>query len=287
LGGVAASELGVTVATLVAGKIPAAQLPSYVDDVLEFDNLAAFPATGEAGKIYIAKDTNAQYRWTGSQYTGLVASPGTSDAVVEGSTNLYYTPARVRGTTLAGINFTNSAVVAGDTVLTAFGKLQAQINNFVPGFADVPLDTNLYARKGDRTWTVINPVAAPASITDGKNYTYKNGQWIEFNRYDLSIQTLAATGSVDPLVTGTLLITNTGATAKTITIGDGPKAPARAQTLVVKVNGAAGAITFAPTGATPLVWNSGSPPSLTGSRTLLTFFWDGVEWVGASGAVVP
>lgn len=50
------------------GKVPAAQLPSYVDDVLEFSTKAQFPQTGETGKIYVAKDTNLTYRWTGTQY---------------------------------------------------------------------------------------------------------------------------------------------------------------------------------------------------------------------------
>ena len=56
------------------GKVPAAQLPSYVDDVLEYDNRAAFPETGEAGKIYVAKDTNLTYRWSGTQYVEISAS---------------------------------------------------------------------------------------------------------------------------------------------------------------------------------------------------------------------
>lgn len=50
------------------GKVPAAQLPSYVDDVLEYSTKAQFPQTGETGKIYVAKDTNLTYRWTGTQY---------------------------------------------------------------------------------------------------------------------------------------------------------------------------------------------------------------------------
>lgn len=61
-------------ANLVAGKIPASELPSYVDDVLEFANLAAFPATGETGKIYLALDTNLTYRWSGSTYVDLNSS---------------------------------------------------------------------------------------------------------------------------------------------------------------------------------------------------------------------
>jgi hypothetical protein len=55
-------------ADLVSGKVPASQLPSYVDDVLEFANLAALPTTGETGKIYITLDTNKIYRWSGSTY---------------------------------------------------------------------------------------------------------------------------------------------------------------------------------------------------------------------------
>lgn len=55
-------------ADLVNGLVPASQLPSYVDDVLEYANLAAFPAEGETGKIYVALDNNLTYRWTGTVY---------------------------------------------------------------------------------------------------------------------------------------------------------------------------------------------------------------------------
>jgi len=71
------SEMGVAngVATLGAdGKVPSTQLPSYVDDVLEFTNKAAFPATGETGKIYVALDTNLTYRWSGSTYVEISVS---------------------------------------------------------------------------------------------------------------------------------------------------------------------------------------------------------------------
>ena len=60
------------VATLdSAGIIPANQLPSYVDDVLEFATLANFPSVGEAGKIYIAIETSKTYRWTGTVYVAI------------------------------------------------------------------------------------------------------------------------------------------------------------------------------------------------------------------------
>lgn len=56
------------------GRVPSSQLPSYVDDVLEFTNRTAFPQTGEDGKIYLAKDTNKIYRWGGSAYVEITSS---------------------------------------------------------------------------------------------------------------------------------------------------------------------------------------------------------------------
>jgi hypothetical protein len=55
-------------ADLVDGKVPASQLPSYVDDIVEVANFAALPATGETGKIYLTLDNNKIYRWSGSVY---------------------------------------------------------------------------------------------------------------------------------------------------------------------------------------------------------------------------
>lgn len=132
------TERGVSggVATLDQfARIPASQLPSYVDDVLEYLTTAEFPATGETGKIYIAinqgtaANPTRQYRWTGSVYAEINPSPGTTDALAEGSTNLYFTAARVRGTVLTGLSLASSAAVAAtDTVLAAFGKIQARLN---------------------------------------------------------------------------------------------------------------------------------------------------------------
>ena len=56
------------------GKVPSSQLPSYVDDVLEYSSTSAFPQTGETGKIYIATDTNKSYRWSGSTYVEISSS---------------------------------------------------------------------------------------------------------------------------------------------------------------------------------------------------------------------
>ena len=71
------SEMGVAngVATLDAnGLVPSSQLPSYVDDVLEYSSLTSFPTQGETGKIYIATDTNLTYRWSGTAYVEISKS---------------------------------------------------------------------------------------------------------------------------------------------------------------------------------------------------------------------
>ena len=94
--------------------VPSNQLPSYVDDVLEFANLAAFPVTGESGKIYVALDTNKTYRWSGSTYiyitsgavdsvngqTGIVVidtiTPAQSSAIANNTLKVGYTDALVK-----------------------------------------------------------------------------------------------------------------------------------------------------------------------------------------------
>lgn len=66
-----------------SGKIPSEQLPSYVDDIIEYDEIDDFPIIGEQGKIYIDKQTGFSYRWTGSQYVR-VPSCDITDVEVDG-----------------------------------------------------------------------------------------------------------------------------------------------------------------------------------------------------------
>jgi len=95
------SALGTSVATLVGGIIPSVQLPGYVDDVIEVADFDALPVIGETGKIYVTLGStatvgaNLQFRWSGSAYVQIVASPGSTDGVPEGAVNLYHTAARV------------------------------------------------------------------------------------------------------------------------------------------------------------------------------------------------
>jgi hypothetical protein len=120
-----------TKADLVDGKIPSSQLPSYVDDILEYTNLAGFPATGSSGLIYVAQDTNKIYRWSGSAYTEISPSPGSTDSVAEGSTNLYFTNARARAAiseTVTGLDYDNSTGVFSTTAGYSIPTTASQTN---------------------------------------------------------------------------------------------------------------------------------------------------------------
>ena len=71
------------------GKVLTSQLPSYVDDVLEYASLSQFPAQGETGKIYVALDTNLTYRWGGTEYVEISQSLALGETTA--SSPLYFT----------------------------------------------------------------------------------------------------------------------------------------------------------------------------------------------------
>ena len=118
------SDMGVAtgVATLDEnGIVPSSQLPSFVDDVLEFDLKDNFPTTGEPGKIYIAKDSNRTYRWDENQYRELSVSL----ALGETSTTAYAGDkgkdisdklAKVRSTQLSHIKDTDTFSATAEKV---------------------------------------------------------------------------------------------------------------------------------------------------------------------------
>lgn len=154
-------------ADLVDGKVPASQLPSFVDDVLEgtyinpttFNDLNNQPYVPESGKIYVDTTSNKTYRWSGMLYvvisSGGVALGETSETAYRGDrgkaaydhsqsqgnphnsttsditegTRLYFTEPRVRSTVLTGLVLQNAPVTETDDIVTAHGKFQGQLNN--------------------------------------------------------------------------------------------------------------------------------------------------------------
>lgn len=222
------------------GLIPSGQLPSYVDDVMEYTNLAGFPATGESGKIYVAQDTNKTYRWSGSVYVEISASPGTTDDVVEGATNLYFTTARasaaapvksVAGRTGA-VTLTKADVLLGNVDNTAdSAKLVASAAKLTTartingvsfdGTANITVaDSTAVHLTGDesiggnKTFTA-RPTIQPASgsagvfLKNAANYVYEfgnnasNGFYITDNNTSRSVLQIAAGSPANALSVGT------------------------------------------------------------------------------------
>jgi hypothetical protein len=143
-------------ADLVNGKVPAAQLPSYVDDVLEFTNLAALPTTGEASKIYVTLDTNKQYRWSGTTYiefSGPVLLQGSQYTYVYGKgtptqNGLELQSAYNLAKTISGLSATNRfkiIVGTGKYEFTGQFPINTQFIDFVSltGDADVEITNGI------------------------------------------------------------------------------------------------------------------------------------------------
>lgn len=165
------------------GKVPAAQLPSYVDDIVEGATKADFPATGEASKVYIALDTNKSYRWSGSAYvevspsdvnsvngyTGIITL-STSD-IGEG-TNLYFTDARAQNAVQSSLDAKVNK--AGDTMTGVLNVPVLNVEGY--GFTRFNFGTN-----HDIFLTYGSTGNLYARTYDGTNHSFNYRIWHEGN----------------------------------------------------------------------------------------------------------
>ena len=145
-----------------AGQIAATYLPSYVDDIVEVANYAALPASGDAQKVYLTLNDLRLYRWGGSAYAEVSASPGSTDAVPEGAANLYFTSARADArvsTALAGRTIGTGAGLTGGgdlsqnrTIAISFGTAAGTVaagNDSRFSDTRVPTDASVTVAKLD------------------------------------------------------------------------------------------------------------------------------------------
>jgi len=229
-----------------SGLVPSSLLPSYVDDVLEYANLAGFPATGESGKIYVALDTNKTYRWSGSTYVEISPSPGSTDSVSEGSVNLYYTNARARNAiSVSGslsydaatgvISYTASGS-GSSSQLAALGLNVAPASGFelTLGGSTIQLVTTVTAASGVYTLdvTAANEFVTAAAIAGATTINLSNLTSLPAGYRWRGVLSFAYTSGVVSFFTG-----NTGYTVK----WDGGTAPTLTasdlETLVITVTG--------------------------------------------------
>lgn len=155
-----------------SGLIPLSQLPSYVDDVQEFASLAAFPVTGEAGKIYVALDTNKTYRWSGSAYVEISPSPGTTDSLTEGATNLYFTTARARAALSAtgAVSYNAATGVISAELTSGYASKTISANTTLNADTEYETGRNLRVNHGikltvpNTTLLIVRKYAAGSSL---------------------------------------------------------------------------------------------------------------------------
>lgn len=154
------------------GKVPSSQLPSYVDDVLEYTSQSAFPATGETGKIYIAQDTNKTYRWSGTAYTEISASLAlgeTSSTAYRGDRGkIAYdhsqsTHARTDATATAA-SATNGNIKINGTETTVYTHPNSGVS--AGTYKSVTVDTNGHVTAGSNPTTLSGYGITDASINN-------------------------------------------------------------------------------------------------------------------------
>jgi len=155
-------------ADLIDGKLLASQLPSYVDDVIEFANFAALPVTGESGKIYVTLDNGNGYRWSGSLYVK-ISQPLEEMSQMEaeagtGSSLFAATARRIRQAVAAwwltvSSVFGRSLVNVADAAAgrTALGLGTAAIAAIGQNLSNLPTNSDIQAYYGIKYKPSINP----------------------------------------------------------------------------------------------------------------------------------
>jgi len=86
---------------------------------------------------------------------GLPSIPTTTDGLAEGSTNLYFTTARVLATLLSGFSALSGTITTSDTILTAFNKIVGNIATLVPQARNLTINGTQYDLSSDRSWTIV------------------------------------------------------------------------------------------------------------------------------------
>lgn len=181
------------VATLDSnGKIPSEQLPSYVDDVIEgyykqadgkfysgkTGTTYSGEITGETGKIYVDLSTNKTYRWGGSAYAEIVASPGTTDDITEGTTNLYFTNQRAQAALSASLATKIDKVTSTDNAIVRFDGTGGAVQNsgvLIDDSNNLLLPVATSTTFSDNSKLVLGNAWFGSNPTGGLAYGVKNG----------------------------------------------------------------------------------------------------------------
>lgn len=181
------------------GHVPASQLPSFVDDVVEATDFASLPTTGEAGKIYVTLDTNNVYRWSGSAYIQINNAVSTSDEADKLATARDFS-------------------ITGDVIATAIsfdGTANVELSASVTEAAVTQHEAALSISEGQisdlKDYILLSDLSATNNaLSSGEGslaYNSATGQFV-FTRPDLS-QFLTSYTETDPIYTTSSWYTTT------------------------------------------------------------------------------
>ena len=211
---VAADIPALDAAKITTGTIDAARLPSYVDDVIEGANLAAFPATGETGKIYVALDTNKTYRWSGSAYVYITSGAVDSVAGKTGVVTL------VKGDVgLGNVDNTADSVksVASAAVLTTARNINGTSFNGSAAITVTANTTNALTIGTGLSGTSFNGGSAVTIAIDSTVATLSGTQTLTNKTIAAGSNTIS--GLTDANLSGTAGITNANLANSSVTVG--------------------------------------------------------------------
>ena len=170
------------------GKVPASQLPSYVDDVLEFNTLSVFPTTGESGKIYIDIGSGKTYRWSGTAYSVIsetIALGETSTTAYRGDRgkvaydHSQISHARVDATKVEN-SVTNGNIKINGTETNIYTHPTNHDDRY---YTETEIDTKLSAKVDNAR--VLTDVPLNAKFTDTNTITTVNGKTGAISKADI------------------------------------------------------------------------------------------------------
>lgn len=163
-------------------KVDAAYLPAYVDEVLEYANLAAFPVTGASDKIYIALDTNKVYRWSGSVYIEVAANSGVWGAITGTISNQLDLKAYLDLIPRKIFKTADSSAITGTTSNTIVDSLLIPANTFRIGVGKINI-RNVYSISSTRTTRIyINTTNSLSGATLLASWSAGSGVSIDMGR---------------------------------------------------------------------------------------------------------
>ena len=239
------------------GTVPTSSMPGTVDNVVEFANRAAFPATGEIGRIYVALDTNVTYRWGETTYVRLSGNTVSTDITDATSVGRQVLTAVSTAAARTAIGAGTSSLAIGTTSGTA------KAGDYQPAAANISDSTSL----GRSVLTAADAAAARTSLEsfrsrpgwfDIRDYGAV-GDGVTNNRTFINNAVIAANSSAGGgtifFPQGVFAIADTGVGISYINLND-----TRANNIIFQGSGAGYPFSTSGTSGTTIKGNTGSGP---------------------------